>query len=52
SLAMQMSVIYIPYFHDIFKITLLGLEDWVAIFGFSSLTFILMEIIKCFIRKK
>ncbi|MCF6157372.1 MAG: hypothetical protein E3K32_02095 [wastewater metagenome] len=52
SLAMQAAIIYIPYSEDVFKITPLGLQDWIIIFGFSSLTFFIMEIIKCFMRKK
>ncbi len=48
SLTMQVVIISIPYSEDIFKVTPLGLKDWIIVFGFSSLTFIVMEIIKCF----
>ncbi len=51
SLIMQTAIIYIPYAEGIFKIIPLGLQDWIAIFGFSSLTFFIMEIIKCFMMK-
>ena len=52
SLAMQVAIIYIPYSEDIFKVIPLGLKDWIVVFGFSSLTFVIMEIIKCFAGKR
>jgi Ca2+-transporting ATPase len=52
SLVMQAAIVYIPYSENIFKVTPLGLQDWIIIFGFSSLTFFIMEIIKCFMRKR
>ncbi|KAA0248271.1 MAG: cation-translocating P-type ATPase [Candidatus Jettenia sp.] len=52
SLAMQVAIVYIPYSEGIFKVTPLGLQDWIIVFGFSSLTFFVMEIIKCFLRKR
>ncbi|MCF6155640.1 MAG: cation-translocating P-type ATPase [Candidatus Brocadia sp.] len=48
SLAMQVAIVYIPYSENIFKVIPLELKDWIAIFGFSTLVFIIMEIIKCF----
>jgi len=51
SLAMQVAIIYIPFFEDIFQVRPLGLNDWIAVFGFSSLTFIIMETIK-FVKRK
>ncbi|GAN35314.1 MAG: cation-translocating P-type ATPase [Candidatus Brocadia sp. AMX2] len=48
SLAMQVAIIYIPYSENVFKVMPLELKDWIAIFGFSTLVFIIMEIIKCF----
>lgn len=52
SLAMQVAIVYIPYSEGIFKVTPLELQDWIIVFGFSSLTFVTMEIIKCFLSKK
>ncbi|MDQ1271732.1 MAG: P-type Ca2+ transporter type [Planctomycetota bacterium] len=51
SLAMQVAIIYIPYSEGIFKVTPLGLKDWIIVFGFSSLIFVIVEIIKCCKRK-
>ncbi|MCF6158963.1 MAG: HAD family hydrolase [wastewater metagenome] len=51
SLILQISIIYIPYTNGIFKVVTLELQDWIVIFGFSSLTFFVMEIIKYFIRR-
>ena len=52
SLVMQAAIVYIPYSKGVFKVAPLGLEDWIIVFGFSSLTFFVMEIIKCFLRMK
>lgn len=46
SLAMQIAIVYTPYLENVFKVTPLDLKDWVTVFGFSSFTFIIMEIIK------
>jgi len=46
SLAMQVAIIYIPFFEDIFRVKPLGLNGWITVFGFSSLTFIIMEAFK------
>ncbi|GJQ22762.1 MAG: calcium-translocating P-type ATPase, SERCA-type [Candidatus Brocadia sapporoensis] len=51
SLAMQVAIIYIPYTRHIFKVVPLGLQDWIIVFGFSSLIFVVMEIIKWYKRK-
>ncbi len=50
SFAMQAAIVHIPYIENIFKVTPLGLKDWMIVFGFSSLIFIIMEIIKWFRR--
>lgn len=52
SLALSVSIINIPYTQDIFKVTPLGLQDWITALGFSTLPFVVMEIIKFFVRKK
>ncbi|MCF6156947.1 MAG: cation-translocating P-type ATPase [Candidatus Brocadia sp.] len=52
SLVMQAAIVYIPYSEAVFKVVPLGLEDWIIVFGFSSLTFVIMELIKCFKREK
>lgn len=46
SLTMQLAIVYLPFCKEVFKVTPLGLEDWIIVFGFSSLVFIIMEIIK------
>ncbi len=46
SLTMQAAIVSIPYFKDIFKVVSLGLKDWIIIFGFSSLTFFVTDVIK------
>ncbi|OQY99579.1 MAG: ATPase [Candidatus Brocadia sp. UTAMX2] len=46
SLAMQITIISIPHAKDVFKVTPLELQDWFIIFGFSVITFVVMEIIK------
>ncbi|NUO07354.1 MAG: cation-translocating P-type ATPase [Candidatus Brocadia sp.] len=46
SLTMQLAIIYIPHSKDVFKVVPLGLKDWIIVFGFSSLTFVIMEIFK------
>ncbi|MDE1889714.1 MAG: cation-translocating P-type ATPase [Planctomycetota bacterium] len=51
SLAMQIAIVHIPYFEGIFKVTPLGTKDWFIVFGFSSLIFIIMEIVKYSKRK-
>ena len=51
SLAMQIAIVYTPYLENVFKVTPLDLKDWVTVFGFSSFTFIIVEIIKSFKRK-
>ena len=51
SLAMQVAIIHIYYFEDIFKVTPLSIKDWITVFGFSSIIFVIMEIIKSFKRK-
>ncbi|MEP9409820.1 MAG: cation-translocating P-type ATPase [Candidatus Brocadia sp.] len=48
SLAMQIAIVYTPFLEDIFRVRPLGFSDWIVVFGFSSLTFIVMEVIKCF----
>jgi P-type Ca2+ transporter type 2C len=48
SLAIQIAIIYIPYFQKVFKVTPLAFWDWILVFGFSSLIFILVEVIKYF----
>ncbi|GAN31808.1 cation-translocating P-type ATPase [Candidatus Brocadia sinica] len=52
SLTMQVAIVYIPFFEDIFKVTPLGLKDWIIVFGFSSLIFVIMELVKCFKRER
>ncbi len=51
SLAMQIAIVYTPYLENVFKVTPLDLKDWITVFGFSSFTFVIMEIIKSFKRK-
>ncbi|MBI2470113.1 MAG: calcium-translocating P-type ATPase, SERCA-type [Planctomycetes bacterium] len=51
SLAMQIAIVYTPYLENVFKVTPLDLKDWITVFGFSSFTFIIMEIIKSFKKK-
>ncbi|HHT9124175.1 MAG TPA: cation transporting ATPase C-terminal domain-containing protein, partial [Candidatus Wunengus sp. YC63] len=51
SLAMQVAIVHIYYFEDIFKVTPLSIKDWITVFGFSSIIFVIMEIIKSFKRK-
>lgn len=46
SFAMQAAIVSIPYFRDIFKMVPLGLKDWIIVFGFSSLTFFITDVIK------
>ncbi|BBO17667.1 ATPase [Candidatus Brocadia pituitae] len=46
SLTMQLAIVYLPFCKEVFKVTPLGLKDWMIVFGFSSLVFIIMEIIK------
>ena len=52
SLAIQVAIVYTPFFEDIFRVRPLGLNDWITVFGFSSLTFVIMEIIKYGKREK
>lgn len=52
SLAMQVAIVYIPYSEDIFNVTPLRLKDWIIVFGFSSLIFVITEVIKCIKRKR
>lgn len=47
SLAMQVAIVYVPYSEDIFNVTPLRLKDWIIVFGFSSLIFVITEVIKC-----
>ena len=49
---MQIAIIYTPYLENVFKVTPLDLKDWIIVFGFSSFTFVIMEIIKYFKRGK
>lgn len=51
SLAIQVAIVYTPFFEDIFRVRPLGLNDWITVFAFSSLTFVIMEIIKYGKRK-
>src|SRR3990172_1075215 len=51
SLAMQIAIVYTPYLENVFKVTPLDVKDWITVFGFSSFTFVIMEIIKSFKRK-
>ncbi|MBI5308792.1 MAG: cation transporting ATPase C-terminal domain-containing protein, partial [Planctomycetes bacterium] len=46
SLAMQITIVYIPYLEDVFKVTPLDIRDWMTVFGFSSLIFIVVEAVK------
>lgn len=46
SLGTQAAIIYVPYLEGVFKVVSLGLRDWVIIFGFSSLTFFITDVIK------
>ncbi len=46
SLAIQVAIVYTPFFEDIFRVRPLGLKDWITVFAFSSLIFVIMEIIK------
>ena len=46
SVVMQVAIVYTPFFEDIFRVRPLGLNDWITVFGFSSLTFVIMEVIK------
>lgn len=52
SLAIQVAIVYTPFFEDIFRVRPLGLIDWITVFGFSSLTFIIMEVVKYGKREK
>lgn len=52
SLTMQIAIIYTPFFENVFRVRALGFGDWIVVFGFSSQTFIVMEMIKCFKRKR
>ncbi|MFN3533010.1 MAG: cation-translocating P-type ATPase [Candidatus Brocadia sp.] len=52
SLTMQFAIIYTPFFENVFRVRPLGFSDWIVVFGFSSLTFIVMEVIKFFKRKR
>lgn len=46
SLAMQITIVYIPYLENVFKVTPLGVRDWITVFGFSSLIFVVVEAVK------
>ncbi|MGQ3684956.1 MAG: cation-translocating P-type ATPase [Candidatus Loosdrechtia sp.] len=48
SLVIQITIVYLPYFQKIFKVTPLLFWDWILVFGFSSLIFILVELVKYF----
>lgn len=52
SLAMQIAIVYAPFFENIFRVRPLGLNEWMVVFGFSALTFVIMEIIKHSKREK
>ncbi len=52
SLVMQVAIVHIPLFENVFKVTSLGLKDWIIVFGFSSFIFFSMEIIKWCKRKR
>ncbi|GJQ48062.1 MAG: cation-translocating P-type ATPase [Candidatus Kuenenia stuttgartiensis] len=52
SLAIQVAIVYTPFFEDIFRVRPLELIDWITVFGFSSLTFIIMEVVKYGKREK
>ncbi|MEK7776214.1 MAG: cation-translocating P-type ATPase C-terminal domain-containing protein, partial [Planctomycetota bacterium] len=46
SLAMQITIVYIPYLEDIFKVTPLAIRDWITVFSFSALIFVVVEAVK------
>ncbi|HJW86820.1 MAG TPA: cation-translocating P-type ATPase, partial [Candidatus Brocadiaceae bacterium] len=46
SLAMQITIVYIPYLEDVFKVTPLAARDWLTVFGFSALIFVVVEAVK------
>ncbi|HHT9106561.1 MAG TPA: cation-translocating P-type ATPase [Candidatus Wujingus californicus] len=52
SLAMQTAIVYTPYLENVFKVTPLDLKDWITVFGFASIIFVIMEIIKLLKIKK
>ena len=52
SMAMQVAIIYTPFFNNVFKVTPLEPMDWVIVFGFASIIFVIMEIIKLLKIKK
>jgi len=46
SFALQMLVVYVPFFQTIFKTEALGLFDWVLVLVISSFPFWAMEVVK------
>jgi len=52
SFIIHVAIVYTIFFENIFKTTTLRLKDWIIIFGFSSLIFVIAEVIKCFKKKE
>ena len=46
SLVMQITIVYIPYLEDVFKVTPLAARDWLTVFSFSALIFVVVEVMK------
>ena len=51
SVLLQMMVVYVPFFQDIFRTTALPLEDWYVIVPMALSVFVIMEIVK-FVRMR
>jgi magnesium-transporting ATPase (P-type) len=42
--------VYVPFFHDIFNTAPLGLEDWIYVFAWTPVIFLLDELRKASLR--
>lgn len=49
-LAIQASLVYVPFLHDVFGIHYLSIEDWLFVIGLSIIPVVLNEIVKAFKR--
>jgi Ca2+-transporting ATPase len=45
-LLIQASLVYVPFFHDVFGIYVVGLKDWGFVIGISLIPVIINEIYK------
>lgn len=50
--ALQMMILYIPFFNDVFKTVPLGLEEWIIIISYCIAVYIFLEMYKHLIHGK